>query len=353
MFPDANCRLAVRALIQELAHSFSGSRVVMATLCGLLLTACGDSSDGSVAESPTSNEVRVELESRYKQVGTALFEPSEHGTRVTLSLRKPLTNAWAAMYAGSCFERGSGIMDLTSVVDGRSRTELALSIDDVTSKDFAVVVSADSGMAKACGRFVASGPREPAPRRAAAIVACHPPHPGYGFEEGLCATVQKLERMRAGVWRVQLRLPPVYCVAIHLDRYSGDPNLDVESVGKLEEVRCPPAAYSGKRQVDVRADLRTHAGKQYGTVSLTALGPNRTRVVVETDADWAWISRGSCPSPDGRHEFDLTDFYSFRSETTLPVPLQSLTATPHSLLVDGGGAHGGDPYACADLSSTR
>jgi hypothetical protein len=82
-------------------------------------------------------------------------------------------------------------------------------------------------------------------------------------------------------------------------------------------------------------------------------------VLVETDADWAWISRGKCPTRGSsglyRHlaSFNLEPFYSYRSDTTLSVPLRTLLATPHAVLIDGGGAHGGDPLACAYLSPRR
>ena len=188
-------------------------------------------------------------------------------------------------------------------------------------------------------------------RRAAAIAACYPPQRGYGFERGSCSTVERLERVRAGVWQVQLRRPPVYCIRMHLGFYGGDRNLDVDEVGELAEVRCPPGAYSREAAADLEIPLRSTgpSGRRVGRVSLAAVTPTRTRVLVEDGADWAWISRGRCPRGT-QHRFDLQNFHSFRSETILPVPLRSLLATPHSVLTDGGGAHGGDPLACADLA---
>jgi hypothetical protein len=342
-----------RITIRSLIRTFGGYPMVIATLCAVTLTACGSSGKPSVAEpSASDGTVRVDLEYRRDSAGTALFEAINDRTQVTLSLREPLARGRAAIHAISCFEKGERIFPLTPVVAGRSRTQLDLSLDDVTSQDFAVVVYAgDSDTSVACGRFVAVTRTQPSPERAAAIVACRPPQVGYGFESGACAAIEKLERVRPGVWRVQLRRPPVYCVSFHLDHYGGDANLDVDSVGELSEVRCPPSAYPNEPEADVRAPLRAPSGKPAGVVSLTALGPNQTRVLVETDADWAWISRGRCPARS--HTFDLENVYSFRSETTLRVPLQSLLATPHSVLIDGGGAHGGDPLACADLSPPR
>jgi hypothetical protein len=40
---------------------------------------------------------------------------------------------------------------------------------------------------------------------------------------------------------------------------------------------------------------------------------------------------------------------SFRSDTIIRIPVASLLRTPHVVLVDRGGAHGGEPIGCAPI----
>jgi hypothetical protein len=105
--------------------------------------------------------------------------------------------------------------------------------------------------------------------------------------------------------------------------------------------------------------VRTSFSTVYGTkvsVTLTAAA-EWTRVVVTGGLDTAWIKHGRCPSDPMAHGAELTAtprlrlhaFYSFRSSTLLAAPLSSLLRTPHMLLVDAGGAHGGNPIGCVDL----
>jgi hypothetical protein len=149
------------------------------------------------------------------------------------------------------------------------------------------------------------------------------------------------------VWRVQLRLPPVYCVNIHLGDYLAE-ELVVENVGWLEEVRCPPSAYQPQPAPDIQLQIGG-PGDERGTVQLTALGPGRTRVELNVNVDAAWIQRGHCDQFRGPSERTLERFWSFRSVTVVPVSLRALLASPHVVEVDAGGAHGGDPIGCAEI----
>jgi hypothetical protein len=196
------------------------------------------------------------------------------------------------------------------------------------------------------------------PRRAAELAACFEPAYGYGFEEGECARLERVERVREGVWRLQLRRPPLYCVELaRLEGRPDDLQRDFDGVGRLTEVRCPASAYPREPRPDVQAPLRNYEtgalSARPGSVSLTAVGPEQTRVLVEADVDTAWIAAGRCGSQSTGQRFQLEEFYSFRSVTLLRVPLRTLTATPHALYVDAGGGHGGTPIACADLSESR
>jgi hypothetical protein len=196
---------------------------------------------------------------------------------------------------------------------------------------------------------------EPSPRERVAKVACYEPAKGnYGLRRvSRCARIQKIERIRNDVWRVQLRRPPIYCYEVHLGPPSGDLRVDVPGVGYALEVRCPASAYADQRKPDVRVTIRGFAAesrhRKHGFVSLTAVGPRRTRVVVEADGDVAWLSAAACGKSSSKRPHKLAEFYSLRSTTLVPASLRSLTATPHSVTFDSGGAHGGEPIGCADL----
>ena len=318
-----------------------------AALCGVLFAGCGSSSE----DEPADASVLVELTHFNDPAGTASFEPiSAARTRVVVQLSEPLARARVDVHPSSCLELGTEpSFELAPVIDGRSETELAMSVDELSSRDSSLWVHADAGEedSVACGEFGKTPPPALAqsPRRAAEIAACYRPARGYGFERGACARVEKMELIEDEVWRLELRGPPLYCVEMHLDAYSGDARLDVADVGHLWETRCPATAYPPEPQPDLHTRLRPGQA----TVSLTAVGRHRTRVLVEADADVAWIRRGTCRST-GRSVARLDDFYSFRSVTAVRVPLRSLVDTPHALEIDAGGAHGGDPTGCADLS---
>jgi hypothetical protein len=186
---------------------------------------------------------------------------------------------------------------------------------------------------------------------AISVARCYVPETwGWGFIKATtCAKLIRTMQTGAKEWRLQLRLPPIYCVQLHLGRSTGDFSLDVPGVGSLDEVRCPTAVYGTQPRPDLRLRFSRWLGKSAGTVSLTALGGTRTRLIVNANMDEAWIGIGTCRKHPHSRLFTLAPFYSFRSDTTIRVSLDSLLRTPHVVLVDAGGAHGGDPLACAAI----
>jgi hypothetical protein len=195
---------------------------------------------------------------------------------------------------------------------------------------------------------------EPSPRERVAKVACYAPAPGFGVRRvSRCSRIEKIRPVRKGVWWVQLRRPPVYCYVVHLGGSGGDGRNDVPGVGYVDEVRCPASAYADEGKPDLRVTMRGFTSesrhRKYGLVSLTAVGPGRTRVVVEANGDVALLSFAACGELSSRRSHQLSQFYSFRSTTLVRLSLQELTATPHSVIFDSGGAHGGVPIGCADL----
>jgi hypothetical protein len=201
------------------------------------------------------------------------------------------------------------------------------------------------------GSSDAALPSQPSPRERVAKVACYPPAPGYGVRRAFrCSRIEKMKLVRTGVWWVQLRRPPVYCYEVSLGR-EDDPY--VPGVGYVDEVRCPASAYAYEGKPDLRAAIHGFTTesrhRKYGFVSLTAVGSSRTRVVVEADGDVAWLSFAACGELASRRSHTLSQFYSFRSTTLVRLSLRELTAAPHSVVFDAGGAHGGVPIGCADL----
>jgi hypothetical protein len=196
---------------------------------------------------------------------------------------------------------------------------------------------------------------EQSPRERVAKVACYPPAPGYGVRRASrCSRIEKIKRLPSGVWWVQLRRPPVYCYEVHIGRVE-DPY--VPGVGWVNEVRCPASAYADEGKPDLRLTIHGFTleswHRKYGFVSLTAVGASRTRVVVEARGDVAWLSFAACRATSSRRSHTLSQFYSSRSTTLVRFPLRELTATPHSVIFDAGGAHGGVPLGCADLVPSR
>ena len=78
---------------------------------------------------------------------------------------------------------------------------------------------------------------------------------------------------------------------------------------------------------------------------LTAVDATHSRVIVHSDLDDGWIQSGTCQAPTGPPLFDLNEFYSLRSDTTIPVPVAKLRQRAHVVLL--GAYVGDDPVACA------
>jgi hypothetical protein len=199
------------------------------------------------------------------------------------------------------------------------------------------------------GRIQRSGQ---SPRERVAKVACWVPALGYGVRKASrCSRIETIKQLRKGVWWVQLRRPPVYCFKVYLGSRNGD-QADIPGVGRVKEVRCPASAYARMRKPNLRVELRgleRGQGKN-GFVSLTAVGPERTRVLVEANGDYAWLADAYCGEAYQRRPITLSGFYSFRSTTLVRFSLRSLIKTPHSVYFDSGGAHGGTPIGCANLT---
>lgn len=205
------------------------------------------------------------------------------------------------------------------------------------------------------GSSEAALPSQPSPRERVAKVACYPPAAGYGVRRAArCSRIEKMKLLRNGVWWVQLRRPPVYCYEVHLGRVE-DPY--VPGVGYVDEVRCPGSAYAEEGKPDLRVTIRGFTTesrhRKYGFVSLTGVGPRRTRLVVEANGDVALLSFAACGEPSSRRSHKLSEFYSLRSTTLVRLSLRELTATPHSVIFGSGGGHGGEPTGCADLVASR
>jgi hypothetical protein len=198
---------------------------------------------------------------------------------------------------------------------------------------------------------------EQSPRERVAKVACYVPAPGYGVRPAArCSRIEKIKQLPNGVWWVQLRRPPVYCFKVYLGSRNGDP-ADIPGVGSVREVRCPADAYAEEGKPDLRVEIRGYTTesrhRRRGFVSLTAIGSRRTRVVVQANGDVAWLQFAACGEPSSRRSHTLSQFYSYRSTTLVRLSLRELTATPHSVVFDSGGAHGGVPIGCADLVPSR
>jgi hypothetical protein len=198
---------------------------------------------------------------------------------------------------------------------------------------------------------------EQSPLERVAKVACYPPAPGYGVRRASrCSRIEKIKQLRKGVWWVQLRRPPVYCFKVYLGSQNGD-QADIPGVGHVKEVRCPASAYADEGKPALRVAIHGFTTESrhrtYGFVSLTAVGSRRTRVVVGANGDVAWLHFAACGERSSRRSHTLSQFYSYRSTTLVRLPLRELTATPHSVIFDSGGAHGGVPIGCADLVPSR
>jgi hypothetical protein len=191
----------------------------------------------------------------------------------------------------------------------------------------------------------------PSVTRAIATVRCRAPDSwGYGFVESKCARVVRVTHAGGREWRLRLLLPPVYCIRLVVGRYANDGNLDIPGTGFVEELRCPASVYAGQPVPDLPVRMR-YGGPRAGAVSLTAVNQTHTRVIVDSQVDdAAWIQTGTCRTPTGPRLFELNQFYSFRSDTIIRVAIGSLRRTPHVVLLDRGGAHGGDPLACGVIS---
>lgn len=336
------------------------SLLAVAVVGGVALAGCGGSGgEGENAEPASTNHaVRIDLKHFGEPVGTVSLKLIDSDrTRVVVRLRRPTAWGRADIHAGSCLEHDpSVIVDLGTVFPGESlEVSVDVSFEALTSRQssLAIHTALSEQQRDACADIGSSSPAAPLtlPRRAAQLAACYEPVDGWGLVQGACSRIEAVERVSNGVWRLQLRHPPVYCVEVHLNDYLDDGSAIIEGVGRLTEEPCPAAAYTDEPKPDAKEALRHYdisgkARSQGGSVSLTANGPDKTRVVVEGvdgPSPRAFIEPGRCRSRQygfPRMSFPLGRVYSFRSVTLVPVPLRTLTATPHAFYVTVAGGHG-------------
>ena len=229
---------------------------------------------------------------------------------------------------------------------------------------WSVAIAAVLAAVAGCGGAEQPQLEEPAstlpPPEAVESATCYDPRLGPNARAEECGQVRRAQPVRKDVWLLQIRRQAlVYCVEMHtgLSGFS------------VKEVQCPAPAYSDEPKPDLRPVLHNPARSLTPrSVSLTAIGAEQTRLVVEAtdpgpDAAFpafgkVFIAPGRCrietryPFPG--ISFPLEDFYSFRSVTILPVALRTLTATPHAFYVEMAAGHPRiePPYtSCADIGS--
>lgn len=142
--------------------SWTAALLVLVALA-IPVAGCGGD-DEEATETPTATEgeagesVMIELseQSSSGESGTATLEAVSSGmTRVTIELENaPAEPQPAHIHSGSCAELGDVVHPLTNVEGGSSETEVAASLEDLQSGDFAINVhqsEADIGTYVACG----------------------------------------------------------------------------------------------------------------------------------------------------------------------------------------------------------
>ena len=308
--------------------------------CALLATLAGcGGSDGSSAADVSAVEVTLNAPG-YEPIGTARLAEDGGGTRVTVVLDEATSNVRVDVHESDCLELSTPVVASGGTLRDDGVTELGLPLAELISRPRSLWLHAtgDEEESIACGDF-GSKPPAPAPAAVAAAVACL-----EQFHPGPCSEVIHVRTQGRRV-HVRLRRPPVYCVVVDLDQWE---QIDESYAEGAEEVACPAAVYRSEPKPDVTATLRTLYKKQpNGTVGLSAVDARRTRVVVETYAEYAWIQRGPCQDvPRGPRAIRLSAFFSRRSVTVVPVPLSDLRARPHGVYFYGG-LGGGYPLGCA------
>lgn len=138
-------------------------------------------------------------------------------------------------------------------------------------------------------------------------------------------------------------------------RLTDDPGDDVTpNWGYIGDVAGSPAPPSS---VTVTLNPQNNSG-QSGTAVLTDLDDGTTRVVESLTGGPAGVEqpthihRGTCSSPDPTPRFPLTNAVNGASETTVPVPLADLLATPHVVIVHKSIAEGAIYFACGEIGGT-
>ena len=159
------------------------------------------------------------------------------------------------------------------------------------------------------------------------------------------------QQRRNGVWWVQLRRPPVYC-------FKGDRGSRTETRPTSQapdasnEVRCPARPMRGcESDPPGRAPpAPARRPRKHGSVTLTAVGPEQrecsswpTEISVPFGRTYCGEAYQRCPST-------LSDSLPRRSTTLVRLSLRSPDNDAGLVDLDSGGAHGGTPIGCAELT---
>ena len=138
---------------------------------------------------------------------------------------------------------------------------------------------------------------------------------------------------------------------IRLDEYFGDGNVDVEDVGSLWEVGVRQAPTVAFRPLTSRSRSKASSTSP-GSRCCPAIGPvtnarRRRRQRRPRVGPPRHLRRGFSHGEEQARPQLLLQLPL--NHDAAPVSLETLTDTPWVIEWDYGGAHGGDPLACADL----
>ena len=120
------------------------------------------------------------------------------------------------------------------------------------------------------------------------------------------------------------------------------------------ETQTPEEGAGGDRNVTASLDELNGSG-QTGTATLSAVGEDRTRVVVQVsnapdEAQPAHIHKGSCDELDPNPAFPLESLENGRSNTVVDASLDDLQASAYAINVHKSEAEAETYVACGDLT---
>ena len=131
---------------------------------------------------------------------------------------------------------------------------------------------------------------------------------------------------------------------------------DGEGAGETggAETQTPEEGAGGDRNVTATLDDLNDSG-QTGTATLSSVGEDRTRVVVQVsnapeEAQPAHIHKGTCDELDPSPAFPLESLENGRSNTVVEASLDDLQATAYAINVHKSEAEANTYVACGDLT---